>query len=198
MTPEEVAEAYNVLAEQAVDYANANIERAGQAQASYGPLADQARGQSRTANIGNYTYNRIARPTVNSLRDDMVVQGLTAALNKQLSDSLKKAKNNYSNAGGGGGTGDPDYDDSGLVTIDGSDDNSTGSGKTGNGGTKPLATGYNWIFPDGHKEHHYWDPSAVSADFWIKHLAWASSQDTLDAHGAVGFEETYDEIGGGQ
>lgn len=159
MTPEEVAEAYNVLAEQAVDYANANIERAGQAQASYGPLADQARGQSRTANIGNYTYNRIARPTVNSLRDDMVVQGLTAALNKQLNDSLNKAKNNYNKASGGGGSPDDTPEDD-NTTWNGDfdeDDNANGPALIGDyytityqDGTSqtmhrpPIMTDYQW------------------------------------------------------
>lgn len=109
MTPDQITETYEVLAPLATDYANANLERAGQAQASYGPLAQAAMGDSQTAGIGNYTYNRLVRPAVDTMRDQLIVEGYSAALNKQLSDSLNAAKNNYSRAAsryssGGGGT----------------------------------------------------------------------------------------------
>lgn len=113
MTPEEITSVYETLAPMATDYANANIERAGQAQASIGPLAEAVMGDSRTAGIGNYTYNRLVRPAVNTLRDQLIVEGLSASLNKQLSDSLNAAKKNYNRSasnynrrrsGGGGGT----------------------------------------------------------------------------------------------
>lgn len=113
MTPDQITETYEVLAPMATDYANANLERAGQAQASYGPLAQAAMGNSRTAGIGNYTYNRLVRPAVDTMRDQLVVEGYSAALNKQLSDALNKAKENYNRAarrhsnGGGGGNTDP-------------------------------------------------------------------------------------------
>lgn len=109
MSPEEIAATYEVLAPMATDYANANLERAGQAQASYGPLAQAAMGDSQTAGIGNYTYNRLVRPAVDTMRDQLIVEGYSAALNKQLSDALNKAKENYNRAsrrysrGGGGG-----------------------------------------------------------------------------------------------
>ena len=116
MTPDEITETYEVLAPMATDYANANLERAGQAQASYGPLAQAAMGDSQTAGSGNYTYNRLVRPAVDTMRDQLIVEGYSAALNKQLSDSLNKAKENYNRAsrrysrggggGGGGGNGD--------------------------------------------------------------------------------------------
>lgn len=112
MTPDEITETYGVLAPMATDYANANLERAGQAQASYGPLAQAAMGDSQTAGIGNYTYNRLVRPAVDTMRDQLIVEGYSAALNKQLSDSLNAAKNNYNRAarksGGGGTTDKPD------------------------------------------------------------------------------------------
>lgn len=126
MEAEEIAEVYNTLAPMSTDYANANIERIGQAQSSYGPLAQAAMGDSQTAGVGNYTYNRLVRPTVDTLRDQLIVEGISSALNKQISDSLKAAKENYSNAykaysrkygsggsgggsaGGTGGTGDTD------------------------------------------------------------------------------------------
>lgn len=98
MKPDEIAATYEVLAPTATDYANANLERVGQAQASYGPLAQAAMGDSQTAGIGNYTYNRLARPTVDTMRDQLIVEGYSAALNKQLSDSLNEAKKNYNRA----------------------------------------------------------------------------------------------------
>ena len=113
MTPDEITETYEVLAPMATDYANANLERAGQAQASYGPLAQAAMGDSQTAGIGNYTYNRLVRPAVDTMRDQLIVEGYSAALNKQLSDALNEAKENYNRAarrhsnGGGGGNTDP-------------------------------------------------------------------------------------------
>lgn len=101
MTPDQITETYEVLAPMATDYANANLERAGQAQASYGPLAQAAMGDSQTAGIGNYTYNRLVRPTVDTLRDQLIVEGYSAALNKQLSNALNQAKQNYSRAARG-------------------------------------------------------------------------------------------------
>ena len=98
MTPDQITETYEVLAPMATDYANANLERAGQAQASYGPLAQAAMGDSQTAGVGNYTYNRLVRPTVDTLRDQLIVEGYSTALNKQISDSLNEAKKNYSRA----------------------------------------------------------------------------------------------------
>lgn len=98
LTPQAIADVYEVLAPMATDYANANLERAGQAQASYGPLAQAAMGDSQTAGIGNYTYNRLVRPAVDTMRDQLIVEGYSAALNKQISDSLNEAKKNYNRA----------------------------------------------------------------------------------------------------
>lgn len=116
-TPQDIVDIYNVLAPMSTDYANANIERAGQAQASYGPLAQAAMGDSQTSGIGNYTYNRLVRPSVDTMRDQLIVSGLSTALNKQISDSLDAARENYNratrryNLRGGGGGGDDDNSD---------------------------------------------------------------------------------------
>lgn len=122
MTPDQITETYEVLAPMSTDYANANLERAGQAQASYGPLAQAAMGDSQTAGIGNYTYNRLVRPAVDTMRDQLIVEGYSAALNKQLSDSLNAAKQNYSRAtrryGNGGGGGGGNNGGNGGVKID--------------------------------------------------------------------------------
>lgn len=116
-TPQDIVDIYNVLAPMSTDYANANIERAGQAQSSYGPLAQAAMGDSQTAGIGNYTYNRLVRPSVDTMRDQLIVSGLSTALNKQISDSLDAAKRNYQRAARrkslGGGGDDKDNNSSG-------------------------------------------------------------------------------------
>lgn len=98
MSPDEISATYEVLAPMATDYANANLERAGQAQTSYGPLATAAMGDSQTAGIGNYTYNRLVRPAVDTIRDQLIVEGYSSALNRQLSNALNQAKQNYSRA----------------------------------------------------------------------------------------------------
>lgn len=132
---DDIVETYNVLSNIPTDYANALMERQGQAQASYGPLAEQVMGESRTPEqgIGNYTYNRAIRPTVDTLRDEMIVRGLSEALNKQLNDSLKKAKSNYAKSGGGGGNTNNTETDADSTTITGSEDISEGGGTS----TKP-------------------------------------------------------------
>lgn len=124
MTPDQITETYETLAPMATDYANANLERAGQAQASYGPLAQAAMGDSQTAGIGNYTYNRLVRPAVDTLRDQLIVEGYSNSLNKQLSDSLNAARNNYNRATRGRTTGD------GQTKIKGHDDVDSGAGST--------------------------------------------------------------------
>ena len=141
MTPDQITETYEVLAPMATDYANANLERAGQAQASYGPLAQAAMGDSQTAGIGNYTYNRLVRPAVDTMRDQLIVEGYSNSLNKQLSDTLNKARENYNRAtrrrnnggGGGGGTDGITIEDE---LIDGPNNNGGYSGT----GTDTVST----------------------------------------------------------
>lgn len=117
MTPQEIADAYNVLSGQVSDYANVIANRTAQAQASYGPLASAVRGGSRTADLGNYTYNRVLRPTVDVLKANLVAKGMSDALNRQLSEAYNQALENYNRAGrrystggGGGGTKTPEDD----------------------------------------------------------------------------------------
>ena len=112
MTPEEIESVYTVLAEEAPAYANALIDRAGAAQSSIGTLANAVKGGSQTANVGNYTYNRLARPVVDTTRDQLIVEGLSQSMDARMSNALKAARNNYQNAvnaynrrsSGGGGT----------------------------------------------------------------------------------------------
>lgn len=117
MEQEEITKIYETLAPMAGDYANAQAEQIGQAQRSMGPMAANVMGQSQTSGLGNYTYNRLMRPQVDSMRDEILVQGYANQLNRLLSDALTNARNNYNRrnrgGGGGGGTTDPDGDTSG-------------------------------------------------------------------------------------
>lgn len=90
-----LAEIYKVLAPMSTDYANAQAEQIGQAQRSMGTLAGRTMGGSQTAGLGNYTYNRLIRPQVDTMRDELLVKGYTAQLNRLLSDTLSQAKSNY-------------------------------------------------------------------------------------------------------
>ena len=104
----DVAQIYEVLAPMAGGYLNAQAEQIGQAQRSMGPLAARTMGTT-TSGLGNYTYNRLMRPQVATMRDELLVQGYANQLNRLLSDALNKAKKNYSKGSGSskksGGTG---------------------------------------------------------------------------------------------
>lgn len=97
-TPQDINEIYQVLSNVPQDYADSLATRIGQAQQTM-PLASKTMGNT-TANLGNYTYNRTIRPAVDVARDSLVVNGMTAALNKYLYDELDKAKKNYNRAAG--------------------------------------------------------------------------------------------------
>ncbi len=97
-TPDSIREITEILAPQAGNYTNAIASQIGQAQQSMGPLAAATMGESKTANLGNYTYNRLVRPQVDTMRDEILVQGYTNALNKMLSDRLSAARKNYQNS----------------------------------------------------------------------------------------------------
>lgn len=103
-TPESIKAITEVLAPQSTNYANAITEQIGQAQQSMGPYSAAAMGNSRTAGIGNYTYNRLVRPTVDTLRDEILVEGYKDSLNALLTDALRAAKKNYEGSGGSGTT----------------------------------------------------------------------------------------------
>lgn len=133
MEQEEVTKIYETLAPMAGDYLNAQAEQIGQAQKSMGTLAGNVMGQSQTSGLGNYTYNRLMRPQVDTMRDEILVKGYTNQLNRLLSDALNNARRNYNKKSGGGDDDDDDPDNkgtTGVTKITGSGDKSTGSGKT--------------------------------------------------------------------
>lgn len=101
MNEEEITSIYETLAPMAGDYANAQAEQIGQAQRSMGTLAGQTMGAT-TSGLGNYTYNRLMRPQIDVMRDEILVEGYRNQLNKVLSDAYKTAQRNYANSSGGG------------------------------------------------------------------------------------------------
>lgn len=113
MTPDEIIEAYNVLAQNVNDNAAQEAARIGNAQRSLGTLAERvASPANQTYGLANYTYDRVMRPTVDATAKSLAVQGLAAGLETTLSDALRAAKSRYDNArasavagsGGSGGT----------------------------------------------------------------------------------------------
>lgn len=113
MTPDEIIEAYNVLAQNVQDNTAQEAARIGNAQRSLGTLAERVASPSgQTSGLANYTYDRTMRPTVDSTSKALVTQGLATGLQTNLSDALRAAKNRYEDArnravassGGGGGT----------------------------------------------------------------------------------------------
>lgn len=109
MEQDEITKIYETLAPMAGNYANAQAEQIGQAQRSMGPMAANVMGQSQTSGLGNYTYNRLMRPQVDAMRDEIRVQGYVNQLNRLLSDALTNARNNYNrrSRSSGGGTKTP-------------------------------------------------------------------------------------------
>lgn len=115
MSPDEIIEAYNVLAQNAKGYTAQEAARIGNAQRSLGTLAERVASPSgQTSGLANYTYDRTMRPVVDSTSKALITQGLATGLQTNLSNALRAAKNRYENArnratassggGGGGGT----------------------------------------------------------------------------------------------
>ena len=115
MTPEEISQAYDVLAQDVQDQAATKAAIIGNSQRSLGPLATAVASPSgQTSGLANYTYNRMLRPTVQSLSTNLITTGKAAALENTLKTALRTAKNRYEDAknsytasggGSGGGSG---------------------------------------------------------------------------------------------
>lgn len=104
MEQNEITQIYETLAPMAGQYANAQAEQIGQAQQSMGPLAANTMGTT-TAGLGNYTYNRLMRPQVDAMRDEILVEGYRNQLNRALSDAYNTARRNYDRRKSGSGNG---------------------------------------------------------------------------------------------
>lgn len=118
MEQEDITQIYETLAPMAGQYANAQAEQIGQAQQSMGPLAAATMGQSQTAGLGNYTYNRLMRPQVDVMRDEILVEGYRNRLNRALSDAYNTARKNYSRRAGGGGGRTPTQNTPSSTNLD--------------------------------------------------------------------------------
>lgn len=116
MTPDEIVEAYKVVAQDIENRAATEAARIGNAQRSLGTLAERVASPSgQTSGLANYTYDRTMRPTVNSLTAALTTQGYANALENNLKAGLRDAKNRYDDArnaytaksgsGGSGGSG---------------------------------------------------------------------------------------------
>lgn len=99
MTPEEITEAYDVLANEVSNDMAQRAQAVGNSQRSIGGLAEVVANPSgRTSGLANYTYNRLLRPTVNALTANLVTTGKSQAMDRYLKDKLMEAKNAYEDA----------------------------------------------------------------------------------------------------
>lgn len=99
MSPEEIIEAYNVLVQEGNNYAAQEAAKVGNSQRSIGGLAEAVANPSgQTSGLANYTYNRLLRPTVDTLAASLTTTGLSQGMDRYLKDQLMAAKNNYENA----------------------------------------------------------------------------------------------------
>lgn len=96
MTPDEINEAYKVLAQNVNDNAAQEAARVGNAQRSLGTLAERvASPANQTYGLANYTYDRTMRPVVDSTARALATQGLASSLEQSLTGALRAAKNRY-------------------------------------------------------------------------------------------------------
>lgn len=99
MSPEEIIEAYNVVANDVSNQVAQDAAKIGNSQASLGTMAERvARPTGVTSGLANYTYNRTLRPTVDSLTASLITAGKGQGLDKYLLDNLLAAKQNYERA----------------------------------------------------------------------------------------------------
>lgn len=99
MSPEEIMQAYDVLVQEGNDYAAREAARVGNSQRSIGGLAEVVANPSgQTSGLANYTYNRVMRPTVDSLAAALTTTGKSQAMDRYLKDELMAAKSRYDDA----------------------------------------------------------------------------------------------------
>lgn len=99
MTPEEIMEAYDVLAGEVSNDMAQRAQAVGNSQRSIGGLAEVVANPSgQTSGLANYTYNRLLRPTVDTLTTNLITTGKSQGMDRYLKDELMKAKNAYEDA----------------------------------------------------------------------------------------------------
>lgn len=99
MSPEEIIQAYDVLVQEGNQYAAQEAAKVGNSQRSIGGLAEVVANPSgQTSGLANYTYNRLLRPTVDTLAASLTTTGLSQGMDRYLKDQLMAAKNAYEDA----------------------------------------------------------------------------------------------------
>lgn len=99
MSPQEIIDAYNVIASSTNDYVEQEAAKIGNSQRSLGALAERVASPSgQTSGLANYTYDRTLRPVVDTLTTELVTKGKAQALQNTLDTELRNAKNNYERA----------------------------------------------------------------------------------------------------
>lgn len=100
MTPDEINQVYDSLAETLPAEAQAITQDIGAAEAAKGASLGQRIGVSQPEGfgIGAYNYNRLMAPRVASLADSLVVQGRQEAFKAGVEQAIKEAQEQYNNA----------------------------------------------------------------------------------------------------
>ena len=97
MTPEEIQRLYQTISEtipRQADQGAAQISEQTQAMAPGVAATGGTGGQG----LGQYNYNRLLRPTINTLRDQLVLQGRTQAFREGMRSSVAEAQQRYEGA----------------------------------------------------------------------------------------------------
>ena len=99
MTPDEIMQAYEVVAQDVRNRTAQDAAMIGNSQRSLGTLAERVASPSgQTSGLANYTYNRLLRPTVDTATTALITQGRAQALQTDLTNKLLAAKQNYEDA----------------------------------------------------------------------------------------------------
>lgn len=104
MDAKEIQSVYDELTKIPAQSANNALADLGNQAAAQGALAGAmnattgAMNATGSSGISQYTYDRLVSPTVNSLTQQLVVEGKQAALSQAMQDALKAAQNNYNRA----------------------------------------------------------------------------------------------------
>lgn len=108
MSPDEIIQAYNVIAQSTNDYVEQEAAKIGNSQRSLGTLAERVASPSgQTSGLANYTYDRTLRPVVDTLTTELVTKGKAQSLQNTLDTALRNAKNNYERARNAAATASP-------------------------------------------------------------------------------------------
>ena len=99
MTPDEIMQAYEVVAQDVRNRTAQDAAMIGNSQRSLGTLAERVASPSgQTSGLANYTYNRLLRPTVDTATTALITQGKAQALQTDLTNKLLAAKQSYEDA----------------------------------------------------------------------------------------------------